>query len=116
MSTKARRLAAAVRHRREELDLTQLDLWLAGGPSNSTLTTIENGRLETLTRTTARKLDACLRWETGSARRVWDKGEEPTPLLPGTTPADSKILREQIESADLAPATKAELLRVLDAG
>lgn len=115
MSTKGEHLAEAVRQRREELDLTQLDVWLSGGPSNSTLTEIENARIETLTRTTARKLDAALHWEAGSAKRVWEGGE-PTPLLPGIPSADSKILREQIEAADLEPEKKAALLKVLDAG
>ena len=76
MSSKAsRNLAKWVVARRDELDLSQLDVWQSGGPSNTTLTEIENGRIENLTRTTARKLDAGLRWEPGSAKRVWEGGE-----------------------------------------
>lgn len=116
MSTKAERLADAVRRRREELDLTQLDVWMAGGPSNSTLTTIENGRAESLPRATARKLDAALQWEAGSARHVWEGGE-PTPLLRADLSSeDSRTLRAQIEAADLPAETRAELLRVLERG
>lgn len=74
-STAARNLAKWVVARRDELDLSQLDVWQAGGPSNTTLTEIENGRIASLTRTTARKLDAGLRWEAGSAKRVWEGGE-----------------------------------------
>lgn len=80
MSSNADRLAAAVRGRRLDLDRTQLDVWQAGGPSNTTLTRVENSEIETLTRTTARKLDKGLRWEEGSARRVWDGRGEPSPL------------------------------------
>lgn len=79
MSSNAEWLAAAVRTRREELDLSQLDVWQRGGPSNTTLTEIENGRTSNLTRTTARKLDAALQWAPGSAKAVW-AGGEPTPL------------------------------------
>lgn len=114
MSTKAQRFGLAIKRRREELDLTQLDLWLAGGPSNSTLTAIENGRIDSLSRVTAKRLDACLHWEAGSARRLWDGGK-PTPLLrPGMSTADSQTLRSQIEAADLPEGTRAELLRVLN--
>lgn len=79
MSSKgAERLGQFVRERREALDLNQLEVHAAGGPSNSWQTLIENGRLDTLSRLTARKLDRGLRWEPGSARRVWEGGE-PTP-------------------------------------
>lgn len=73
-SNPAERLAAAVIERREELDMTQMDAWNAGGPSNTTLTQIENGRLESLTSATARKLDKALRWKQGSAKAVWAGG------------------------------------------
>lgn len=73
MSTKpADRLAFEVKFRRMQLDLNQVDLAAAGGPSNTTMTTIENARLTELTRATARKLDRALRWEAGSAMRVWN--------------------------------------------
>lgn len=81
MSTNAQRLGEAVRQRRKELDLTQLEVWQSGGPSNTTLTTIENGEATSLVRTTARKLDVGLQWEPGSARRVWDGTGEARPAL-----------------------------------
>ncbi len=74
MSTNPERLASAVKARRLELGLNQMEVWNAGGPSNTTLTTIENGRLDTLTLATAKKLDRGLRWEQGSAMRVWEGG------------------------------------------
>ena len=58
--------------------MTQLDLWSAGGPSNSTLTNVESG-VGQPSPSTLRKLDAGLRWRPGSARRVLEGGE-PTPI------------------------------------
>jgi hypothetical protein len=57
-----RRLGDAVAARRDELGLTQLDVFHAGGPANSTLTGIENATMPTLTYSTLRKLDKGLRW------------------------------------------------------
>lgn len=111
MSSNAESLAAAVTARREELDRTQLDVWQAGGPSNTTLTEIENGRLKTLTRTTARRLDIGLRWVPGSARVVWNGGE-PTPFPELNSRYEE--LEAEIRKADLNPETKAYILRVLE--
>lgn len=119
MSSTAQRFGEVVLARRRELDLSQLDVWQAGGPSNTTLTEIENGRVHTLTRTTARKLDAGLHWEPGSARRVWDGGE-PIPLVNGVKPEESAMWRQIIEQSDLDEAKRRELIaeiqRALDAG
>lgn len=113
MSTNAERLAQRVRARRDELDLSQLDVWQAGGPSNTTLTEIENGRTERLTRTTARKLDAGLQWEPGSAKRIWEGGE-PRPLGPSPVGDDLDDLRRRVEDAAfLSPEDKAEILAKL---
>lgn len=114
MSSKAEHLAHHVRARREQLDLSQMDVWMSGGPSNTTLTEIENGRLTNLTRTTARKLDVGLKWEAGSAKAVWEGGE-PTPTLPGVSSKDSAWLRKQIEGADGIDATTRDaLIHMLD--
>lgn len=114
MSTNSpERLAHYVRARRAELDLNQLDVWQAGGPSNTTQTEIENGRVRTLTRTTARKLDAGLRWEPGSARRVWDDGGEPIPVS-AQRPSDVEVLRRRIlEARFLSDDQKREILATL---
>lgn len=112
-SRAAHRLATAVNARRHELDLNQMDVWQAGGPSNTTLTEIENGRLHSLTRTTANKLDHALRWEKGSAKAVWEGGE-PTPILrPGMSSRDSQLLREQIEALSVDEETKAAIWETL---
>lgn len=95
--------------------MSQLDVWQLGGPSNTTLTEIENGRVEKLTPRTARKLDAGLLWEPGSARNVWNGGE----------PVDARgqqqeyhhlgvaWLREQIDQAEIPAALRSRLLDVL---
>lgn len=108
------RLGQYVLARRDQLELSQYEVWQAGGPSNTTLSDIENGRMEKLNRTTARKLDVGLQWEPGSARRLFDGGE-PTPLLPDVTPKHSAVLRKLIEEAeDIDEPKRAELLRILD--
>ncbi|AZF98784.1 immunity repressor [Gordonia phage Maridalia] len=74
------RLGTLVRQRRAELGLTQKDVHQAGGPTDTTLTKIENGEWTPGNRkNTLRKLDAGLSWTTGSAARVL-AGGEPTPL------------------------------------
>ncbi|MGZ4518928.1 MAG: hypothetical protein ACXVXP_00350 [Mycobacteriaceae bacterium] len=112
-SSPGERLRDAVLARRTELDMTQIDLWQAGGPSNTTQTAIATGQLRTLTRTTAKKLDHGLRWEAGSARAVWEGGK-PTPVLPGASVRDSAWMREQISAANITDTTRRRLLDVLD--
>lgn len=117
-SNPAERLRDAVLARRNELELSQLDIWQAGGPSNTKQTEIENARTTNLTRTTARKLDAALRWEEGSAKRVWEGRGEPTPVLEDLSSRNSQLvrehLREQIAAAGLNSDMTAALLEVLD--
>lgn len=113
MSTNAENLGRCVKERRAELELTQLEVWMAGGPSNTTLTNIENGLLASLTRTTARKLDVALRWAPGSAKAAWE-GREPTPALEGIDHKGVGWLRDQIGAADLEPNLRRQLLDVID--
>lgn len=113
MSSEGERLGQYVFDRRTFLDLTQLEVWQAGGPSNTTLSGIEKGELETLTRATARKLDKGLQWEPGGARAVW-RGEEPKPLIEGVKPQRSARLRRAIEALDMDEATRAKVLAVIE--
>ncbi len=69
------RLGRYVIARRDQLDMNQLEVSNAGGPSNSTLTGIENGIATAVASSTLRKLDLALRWERGSARDVLSGGE-----------------------------------------
>lgn len=112
MSSKAQRLAAAVKARRDQLELSQIDVWQAGGPSNTTLTNIENGHMSALNRKTAAKLDKGLRWVAGSARRVFDLGADPEPL---PDLGDLSDLLDQVEQSGLSEETKAHIIRALEA-
>jgi len=115
MSTNAKRLADAVRNRREELDLNQMEVWQAGGPSNTVLTRIENGKADTpLARGTYKKLDAGLRWAPGSAKGVHLQGEPPMPMPRGMTRGGARMLRQQIVDSDIDPALRERLLGILD--
>lgn len=113
MSTNARRLAQAVRKRREQLDLSQIDVWQAGGPSNTTLTEIENARLEKLTPVTARRLDIGMRWERGSARLVWEDGGDPIPIQPVRDDPRDRLRRQILEADYLTAEEKHHLLSAL---
>lgn len=115
MSTNAQRFGRLVKARREELDLNQLEVHAAGGPSNSTMTKIENGLMESLKRPTARKLDKGLQWAPGSARRLWEGGEAAPADHHGLTGRELDTMAEVIGSADLDSAIRAKLLAVLDA-
>lgn len=112
MSTNAQRLGEVVLARREELDMTQLDVWQAGGPSNTTLTKIENGQVTSLARSTARKLDVGLDWRPGSARRVWEGGEaiaiERTYVVQPGRPSDS--VEAEVLASNLSESTKRWIL------
>lgn len=57
-----RRLAEAVKARRADRGLSQLDVYEAGGPSNSTMTAIENASKADISWSTLRKLDIGLQW------------------------------------------------------
>lgn len=103
MPANADRLAEAVKARRHELQLSQLDVWQNGGPSNTTLTAVENGLVETLTRTTARKLDAGLQWPEGTAKRIHEG-----------TMGSGDLLRSYVEQSDLSPEARADILAILE--
>jgi len=92
----AKRFGQIVTARREDLDLTQIDVWQRGGPSNSTLTAIEAGT-GTPSPSTFRKLDKALEWEPGSARRAFDGGD-PTPLAgaPAAPPNVEHLTDDQL--------------------
>lgn len=110
MSSNAERLAAVVLARREELALTQLEVAAAGGPSNTTLTMIENGLTANLTNATAKKLDRGLQWAPGSARAVWFGGD-PTPLdTDGQLPLEVEMELLKLTPA-IAERVRAALLR-----
>ncbi|WP_326603404.1 helix-turn-helix domain-containing protein [Rhodococcus sp. PD04] len=73
------RFGRIVRERREALGMTQDDVTAAGGPSDTTQTRIERAEGSEPTATTRNRFDHALRWEPGSAARVW-AGGHPAPL------------------------------------
>lgn len=96
--------------------MSQIDVWRAGGPSNSVMTGLESGSARSVSSKTLSKLDTALQWEPGSARRVYEEGGEPVELAgPGSpqrflserTLEDAKRLSARIADA-LAPATEAQ--------
>jgi len=70
-----KRFGSIVKDRRAALGMTQLEVWQSGGPSNTTLTKIENAEGAPPSGLTLRKLDHALRWSPGSAKRALEGGE-----------------------------------------
>lgn len=112
MSSNAERFGRMVLERRNHLGLTQLEVSSAGGPSNTKQTEIENGLLATLQPNMSKKIDAGLRWESGSAHRAW-LGGEPTPL----ESVDSTLMEAiaEVEKSNLSEATKRYIIEGLRA-
>lgn len=108
-----RRLGDAVRARRDEMGLSQMDVWKAGGPSNSTLTDIENARATKVEYRTLRKLDEALGWERGTALGHLTDKPLIKPLAPSISQANSSPSPDQIAEAlaVLVSAGLAELQR-----
>ena len=103
MSSNAERFGKLVKQRRTDLDLTQLEVGAAGGPSNTKQTEIEKGELVSLLPNMAKKLDKGLRWEQGSARRAW-LGGDPTPLEAAPRGLNEAIA--EVERSSLSESTK----------
>lgn len=123
MSQESKRFARIVLARFKELGFEHDDeIADAGGPSSTTMTNVRKAERDAAytlprpRRDSAKRYDRAARWEVGSARRVYDGGE-PTPILPGVSPEESRqldVLRTHIaESAAIDDRTRAELLRVL---
>lgn len=108
-----RRLADAVRARRDELGLSQVDVWDAGGPSNSTLTEIENARATRIEYRTLRKLDHGLDWARNTALGYLTDKPLAEPSAPLVSQANSTPSPDQIAEAlaVLVSAGLAELQR-----
>lgn len=71
-----KRLGRYVKDRREdELDLTQLDVQNAGGPSMATQRLIEGGHKKGYSTMTIAALETALGWEHGSAAKILRGGE-----------------------------------------
>lgn len=63
-------LAMAVSGRRTHLGRSQLEAWKRGGPSNSTMTSVENAVSTSITSLTLHKLDMGLDWPSGTSLKL----------------------------------------------
>lgn len=114
MSSKAERFGRIFLARRNELELTQLQVWDAGGPSNTKQTEIEKGESSRPSPKMRHKIEVGLQWESGSALRVWEGGQ-PTPLMKGAeSSADSAAVRDFLGQAEIEPNLRRELLDVIE--
>ncbi|OBB94636.1 hypothetical protein A5779_19510 [Mycolicibacterium peregrinum] len=68
------KLAVAVRNRRTELGLTQIEVGERGGPAVETLRAIENNRAGRLSPRLRRTLERAIEWESGSIDAVLEGG------------------------------------------
>jgi hypothetical protein len=78
-------LAQAVRDRREQLGLGQIDLAHRGGPSLGTIQNIEQGARERYASRTFAQLDRALVWTPGSARALMLHGHGPQVIASAST-------------------------------
>ena len=109
-------LARAVFRRRRELGLTRLDLSQLGGPSDTTIARIEAPTVKTAfpRPSTLRRLDAGLRWATGSAAGCLIL-REPIPLNSGdSAPRAHGYLREP-DTVELPTELIHQIITTLDA-
>ena len=89
------RLGSYVRQRRADLGLTRDEVYLRGGPSDTTQEKVEKGGGAVYGQTLA-KLDAGLGWEPGSASRILDGGE---PLGAPEVPDDEAVPQRLVQAA-----------------
>jgi transcriptional regulator with XRE-family HTH domain len=68
-------LAAAIKHRRAILGLTQLQLATAAGVTSTTVRNLEGGREPSRIPSSIHAIEHALGWETGSARAILAGGE-----------------------------------------
>lgn len=101
---------------------TDDELHDARGPSSTTMTKYRKvaAGVETMKEPRGdsyRAIDRAAGWEPGSARALWRRGARPVPQSEFlSSPKDLAALREYVLGADLPPAKREEILRVLDAG
>ncbi|MEV3980769.1 helix-turn-helix transcriptional regulator [Nonomuraea sp. NPDC049758] len=117
-----KRLAKAVRDRRDELNVTQTEVSAKGGPSPATLSLIESAARSSFSRTTLRKLERGLGWAGGEAMRIVrgenasaTGGDTPTPRrVPiETGRPDVHAVVETFAAWDAPPKDKLQVLQKL---
>lgn len=85
------RLGRIVKDRRDELGLSQMEVWKGrGGPSTTKLGNLEDGDPPFPSATTKKKLETALEWSPGSVDRILSGGEpvivEPEVSAPSESP------------------------------
>lgn len=104
------RFGAIVNKRRRELGLSLDDVAARGGPSQVTVSNIEQGSTNRPHFATFTKLDEVLRWQTGSAARAFD-GQEPEPLDQGrNNPRRPQLRGPTPDSVTISMRTVGDLL------
>lgn len=100
------RLAQAIADRRRALGRSQIGVWRSGGPSNSTLTRLENGEGDPPSPSTLRKLDKGLDWVPGSAAAVLNGGSPTslTPLFIDRNAEPDYVVNDEIGNVEDQPA------------
>lgn len=83
-------LAIAVKNRRAELRLAQLDLRDRGGPHVATVRNIEQGQKPVYRPMTLRQMDRALEWVGGSAQALLETGAPPRPVAP-PQPSEGRV-------------------------
>lgn len=100
------RVAEAVRRRREDLGMTQLDVAAAGGPSIDRIQAIESARTDRYSARTLGRLEAALRVVAGSIRALAEGRDDVLRAAPDPEP-ERPAARE-------APPTTAELADIVN--
>jgi transcriptional regulator with XRE-family HTH domain len=104
------RLGREVARRREQLNLTQVDVAQRGGPSVATLTALENNRSGRLSKRSRQALEKAIEWEPGSVDAVLS-GQAPRIADPSSVA--SPPTAEEREAAKRWEATIAVVHRLL---
>jgi len=108
------RLARHVRARREELNMTQNEVQMAGGPSAAAVRYIEAGKEARPTARTMIALERALGWEHGSVMAILEGGE-PVIAAEQPTPAPAPATEDTEASVRALRNMLAELETILDA-
>lgn len=108
-----RTLADHVLARRLELGMRRkVDLARAAGLSERKIGAIERAERKGIGPNTLAGLDRALQWVPGSARRLADTGQPPTPL---EDPSARRTLEDAVRDSNLPDDDKAALLRLIKA-
>lgn len=99
MTDDLRNLGSAIKARREELGLSQMDVWKKrGGPSSTKVGDLEAGKPPSPSSSTKRKLEKALAWEAGSVEALLQGGT----ATPGEPPVDPNVRQVHLDGDELS--------------